>query len=459
MAADPSLSAITAILREAHFSAIVENSVDAIVSKTLDGTVLSWNRAAERIFGWRADEIIGRSIRLLIPDDRQSEEDHILARIGAGEIIPKFETVRLRRDGTPIPVATAVSPILDAAGQIVGASKIANDISETVAMRARLEESERLFRTMANTISQLAWITAPDGQVIWFNDRWYEFTGTSPEIMRDHGWRTVYHPAHTGRVKAGFQHCLETGEPWEDTFPIRGKDGEYRWFLTRANTVRADDGRIQRWFGTNTDITQQREQEQRIRLLMGEVNHRAKNMLAVVQALVSRTADKSFAESLGKRLQALATNQDMLAQRNWFGAPAGQLIRSQLAAASDLIGTRVRLTGPDDIMLSPSAAETLGLAIHELTTNATKYGALSGKTGELAISWDVEDVDGAPHFVVQWRETGGPLAKTPNRKGFGTVMIDHNPRLSLDARVSFGYPPEGFFWTMAAPLERVQPSD
>lgn len=459
MAADPSLSAIAAILREAHFSAIVENSVDAIVSKNLDGTVLSWNRAAERIFGWRADEIIGRSIRLLIPDDRQNEEDHILTRIRAGDIIPKLETVRLRRDGTPIPVAITVSPILDATGQIVGASKIANDISETIAMRARLEESEALFRTMANTISQLAWITTPDGQVIWFNDRWYEFTGTTPEIMRDRAWRSYYHPAHADRVKAGFARCLAAGEPWEDTFPIRGKDGEYRWFLSRANAIRAEDGHILRWFGTNTDITQQREQEQRIRLLMGEVNHRAKNMLAVVQALVSRTADKRFAESLGKRLQALATNQDMLAQRNWFGAPAAQLIRSQLAAVTDLIGTRVHLNGTDDILLGPSACETLGLAIHELTTNATKYGALSGEKGEIAIDWRVEDIDGEPYFMVEWRETGGPPAKPPSRKGFGTVMIDHNPRLSLDASVSFGYPSEGFFWTMSAPLARLQPSD
>jgi len=443
--------------REAHFSAIVENSVDAIISKDLDGIVQSWNRAAETIFGWSAEEMIGRSIRTIVPADRQEEEDRILARISAGEHVSKFETRRLHRDGMLIPVAITVSPILDADGRIAGASTIANDISETTAIRARLEDSERLFRTMANTIAQLAWIANPQGEVAWFNKRWYDFTGATPEHMRDGGWRAFYHPDHADRVVAGFRRSLETGEPWEDTFPLRGRDGEYRWFLSRANAVRSDDGAIIRWFGTNTDITQQREHEQRIDLLMGELNHRAKNMLAVVQALVSRTADKRFAESLGRRLQALATNQDMLAQRNWSGAPVDQLIRSQLAAVGDLIGTRVHLKGEAELLLAPTAAETIGLAIHELTTNATKYGALSGDAGTLTVDWRIVDEDGEPQLLVEWREKDGPPVKTPSRKGFGTVMIDHNPRFSLGARIELGYPREGFFWRMSAPLARIRP--
>ena len=449
--------------RDGHFAAIVENSHDAIISKDLDGTVHSWNHAAERIFGWKAHEMIGESLRRLVPADRQGEEDHILALIRAGEMVPKFETVRLRKDGSPVTVAITVSPILDDEGRICGASNISNDISETVAIRERLEENARLFRTMANTIAQLAWIADRDGNVIWFNDRWYDYTGTSPEQMRNQGWRTFYHPDHAPRVVEGFRQCLASGESWEDTFPLRGKDGAYRWFLSRAHAVRADDGRILRWFGTNTDVTQQREQEQRIRMLMGEVNHRAKNMLAVVQALVSRTADRRFAESLGSRLRALATNQDMLARSNWSGAPIEQLITSQLAAVSDLIGKRVHLKGADDVLLSPAAAETIGLAIHELTTNATKYGALSGETGTLTIDWRITDPEDGredgPRLVVGWRETGGPAVTAPSRKGFGTVMIDHNPRLALDARVTFAYPPEGFHWTMSAPLARVRPED
>jgi len=449
-------SPASAIFREAHFSAIVENSLDAIISKNLDGIIQSWNGAAERIFGWQADEIIGRPIRILIPPERQKEEDHILQRIRTGDIVPKFETVRLHKDGTLVHVAITVSPIRDQDGHVVGASKIAHDISETIAIRGRLEDSELLFRTMANTISQLSWIADPSGTMLWFNDRWYDYTGMTPAQMEDRGWRKLVHPDHVDQAVARFRDSLETGLPWEDTFPLLGRDGTFRWFLSRANAIRTNDGRILRWFGTNTDITQQREHEQRISLLMGEVNHRAKNMLAVVQALVSRTADKKFAETLGKRLQALATNQDMLARQNWSGAPIDQLIRSQLAAVSDLIGTRVHVAGGADILLAPAAAETIGLAIHELTTNATKYGALSGKTGELTVSWHIADEDGDPRLELEWRETGGPRVKVPTRKGFGTVMIDYNPRLSLDAKVAFGYPPEGFFWTMSAPLVRAR---
>ena len=166
-----------------HFAAIVRHSFDAIVAKDLQGVVQSWNPAAERIFGWTAAEIIGRSVRDLIPPDRQHEEDSILRRIRTGELVPKFETERLHKNGRRIQVAVTVSPLRDRDGHIVGASKIAHDNTETFEIRTRLISSERQFRMLANSIPQLAWIADSVGSVFWYNDRWYDYTGTTLEQM------------------------------------------------------------------------------------------------------------------------------------------------------------------------------------------------------------------------------------------------------------------------------------
>lgn len=444
-------------LTTAHhqFAAIVQNSFDAIVSKDVEGNVQSWNPAAEQIFGWTADEMIGNSIRVLIPQDRQHEEDDILQRIRTGEMVPKFETERLHKSGRRIHVAVTVSPLRDPDGRIVGASKIAHDITETVEIRRRLVASEHQFRSLANSIPQLAWIAESDGTVFWYNDRWFDYTGTTLEQLQGSGWTALHHPDHLERVRSKLQHSWDTGEAWDDTFPLRGRDGEYRWFLSRAMPLRDDSGEVWRWFGTNTDITVQRQHEQQIQMLMGEINHRAKNMLAVVQAMVMRTADRSFAESLGARLQALSRNQDLLIKRNWSGTPIGELIESQLAAVNDLIGTRVMIEGERGLLLSPVASETIGLAIHELTTNATKYGALSNADGTVRIACEIRHtVDGRKLDLI-WHEQGGPPVGEPNHAGFGTVMIDRNPRSALGADVEISYSESGLRWCLNAPLDRL----
>ncbi|AWM04661.1 PAS domain S-box protein [Bradyrhizobium amphicarpaeae] len=443
---------------ETHFAAIVQNSFDAIVSKDLHGTVTSWNPAAERIFGWSAEEMIGSPIRRIIPAELHHEEDQILERIKSGAIVSRFETKRLHKDGRLVPIEITLSPIRDSLGNVVGASKIAGDISETVELRTRIADSELQFRMLANNIAQLAWIAQPDGTIFWYNDRWYEYTGTTLDQMFGWGWTKVHHPDHVERVKNRIQQSWDTGIEWEDTFPLRGRDGSYRWFLSRAKPFLDDNGKIWRWFGTNTDITEQRQNEETIRLLMDEVNHRAKNMVTVVQAMVARTADRPFSTALTGRLLALSRNQDILTKREWRGAPIGELIRSQLAVAADLIGDRIVLKGELEFTLSPSASEAIGLAIHELATNATKYGALSQPTGRISISCSVVDEAGRKMLRIDWDELDGPAVSPPARTGFGTVMIDRNPRAALGADVQIGFPQSGFFWKLVAPVETVRPA-
>lgn len=434
------------IRAEDHYAALVASSDDAIVAKNLEGTIVSWNPAAERIFGYSAEEMIGQSIRRIIPEDRQDEEDRILGRVGRGERIEQLFTQRLRKDGSLIDLLLTVSPVKDAAGRIVGASKIARDATEFVAHQRRVEESEERFRMMADNISQLAWIAQPDGYIIWYNKRWYEYTGTTLEEMKGWGWKAVHHPDHVERVEKHFRRSIESGTEWEDTFPLRGTDGKYRWYLSRAKPIRDVNGEIVYWFGTNTDITAQREQEEQIRLLMMEVNHRAKNMLSLIQVLARRSApdNEEFVDRFEGRIAGLAANQDLLIQRQWREVPIGELAASQLAFLGESLG-QVETGGPE-LSVTPRAAEVIGMALHELGTNSIKYGALSNTEGRVVLEWTLVNDDSA--LRICWREKGGPPVEPPEREGFGTTLMRDVPQRSLDAKVSMDYDGTGICWTL-----------
>ncbi len=462
------------------YSALVHSSDDAIVAKDVDGIVLGWNAAAERLFGWTAAEMIGGSIRRLLPADRQDEEDLILARIRAGERVGQFFTKRVHKSGALFDVSLTVSPVRDPAGAIVGAAKIARNAGPYFADQQRLRESERRFRMMADNISQLAWIARGDGHLFWYNRRWLDYTGATLAEMAGWGWEKVQHPDHLARVIERWRVALERGEEWEDTFPLRRHDGEWRWFLSRAKPICGDDGRIEYWFGTNTDITESREQAEQIRLLLMEVNHRAKNLLGTVQALARRTApdEAGFLKRFEDRIRSLAVNQDILVKREWRQVPVRELAEAQLAFIEQAPGD-FTLVGPD-VALVPRAAETIGMALHELATNALKYGALSVAGGYVDIGWSVDepapasdpaaerksagDPDGqtpapppaaGPGFSLWWRESGGPPVRNKGHVGFGTRLMRDVPRHNLGAEVDIVFHEGGVCWEMKCALAAV----
>jgi PAS domain S-box-containing protein len=321
-----------------------------------------------------------------------------------------------------------------------------------------LREGDVNFHLMADSIPQLAWMGQPDGWIFWYNKRWYDYTGTTLADMEGWGWRRVHHPDHVERVVARIQRSWETGEPWEDTFPLKSREGTWRWFLSRAMPIRNDNGDIIRWFGTNTDITEIREAEERQKLLLDELNHRVKNTLTAVQSLARQSARgakdvDSFMESFESRLLTLSRAHTLLANDVWQGAGLAELISNCLAPSVKDV-SRVSISGPP-VRLGPTAAVTFGMVVHELVTNAVKFGALSAPGGEIDIHWELDLGGGSePALGFTWRERGGPKITTVGDRGFGSRLIEDGLTRELSGEVELKFDEDGAVCSMRLPLSR-----
>jgi PAS domain S-box-containing protein len=313
---------------EQRLISIITSSDDAILSKDLNGTITSWNRGAEQLFGYTADETIGKPITMLIPIERRNEEPTILARIRSGERIDHYETIRRRKDGSLIEISLTVSPIKNAEGEIIGASKIARDITE----RRRAQEQQNL--------------------------------------------------------------------------------------------------------------------------LLGEMKHRVRNTLATVQAIATQTLRSAASEDRDAflaRLRALAGAHDLLTLERWNQAPIGDVVADALNAFQGSHGGRILIAGPKDAVLDAHKSMLLAMALHELATNAIKYGALSNESGRVSVSWDLMPGDEAQRLKFVWRESGGPPVKLPERKGFGSVLIERALQRELGG-VEYTFDPGGVTCTLELTL-------
>ncbi|HXR77019.1 MAG TPA: PAS domain S-box protein [Bryobacteraceae bacterium] len=248
-------------------NAIVDSSEDAIISKDLDGVITSWNKSAERLFGYTAGEALGKTVAdLLIPEDRQDEEPNILARLRNGERVDHFETVRRRKDGSLIDISLTISPVKNLEGVIIGASKIARDITESKRIQARLLESEARFRQLADTMPQIVWTARPDGRVDYYNERWYEFTGFSRVAFEESNPESILHPDDIEETRRSWYTAVRSGEPYNVEHRFRDRrENRWRWFVGRAIPVRDAANNVVKWFGTCTDIDEQKRVEDQLR--------------------------------------------------------------------------------------------------------------------------------------------------------------------------------------------------
>jgi PAS domain S-box-containing protein len=306
-------------------ASIIEHSDDATLTKDVSGIITSWNQGAERLFGYLAEEAIGKPVSILIPPDRQSEEPEILRRIRRGERIDHYETVRRRKDGSLIDISLTVSPLKDAHGRITGASKIARD------------------------------------------------------------------------------------------------------------------------------ITERKRSEAQIAILAREAEHRAKNVLASVQATVhlsqSDTPD-GLKQAIEGRIQALANAHTLFVRSRWTGAELRSLVTQELSPYCQDDKARARIRGPD-LLLEPSTAQAVAMVLHELATNAAKYGALSMPSGRVQVEWSAA-ADG--RLVLRWTDKDGPPVEPPTRQGFGTRVIKQLVEGQLRGEVRFNWQREGLACEIALPI-------
>jgi len=320
--------ALSALTKAHAASSVVEYSHDAIITKDMNGIISSWNAGAEHIFGYKPEEIIGKPVTILIPPSHENEEPVILERLRRGERIDHFETIRVRKDGAPLDISLTISPVKDAAGKIIGASKIARD------------------------------------------------------------------------------------------------------------------------------ITARKQAETQIKYLARETEHRTKNILATVQAVVQLTRAENIAEfkkAIEGRIQALANVHRLFVESRWAGAELHELISQELAPYRRGDGGRISIEGPK-LLLEPYAAQTVAVVCHELATNAAKYGALSVSDGRIIVAW-TSTSDG--RLVLRWNETGGPPVTTPTREGFGTRVMGKMVQQSK-GDVRFDWRPGGLACEVAMFVNAVE---
>ena len=316
---------------QAQLAALVDSSRDAMIGYTLEGIITSWNAAAAQMFGYTAKEAVGQHISIISPVPHSDEIPELLGRIARGERVEHFDTTRWTKDRRPIGVSLAISPIRDGNGRVIGASKVARDVTERL------------------------------------------------------------------------------------------------------------------------------ESEKHHRLLTAELDHRVKNTLATVQSILllagrrAATIDE-FRTAFDKRLLALAKTHNLLTQTHWKNVSLQEMLLGELSPYAGEGKQRFSIVGAD-VALTAKQALALGLAFHELTTNAAKYGALSVPDGGLAeISWEISTADGETMLQIQWSESGGPTVTMPSTRGFGSRLIERGLQSELDAQVEFEFHPQGIRCLMRIPL-------
>lgn len=328
-----------------------------------------------------------------------------------------------------------------------------NDITERKRAEEALRESAEDYRYAAELNPQVAWTAQPDGQLDRVAPRWKAWTGTTG---LGSSYADALHPDDVARTLDAWGRSVATGEPYDIVHRVRHLDGEHRWIRSRAYPRRDDEGAIVRWYGSTEDIHQEKTAQDRLTLMVLELNHRVKNNLVTVQSIMVQTlrgfpGSAEALEALQRRISALASAHDILTREQWEGAGIGEVAHGVLDALSGA-RDRVSVAGPR-IRLRPNVALSLSMAFHELGTNALKYGALSQPPGRVELQWSLQP--GAGDLLIEWREVGGPPVQAPTARGFGSRLLERAVPAELNGQVQMEFAPDGLRCSIRAPMAQL----
>jgi PAS domain S-box-containing protein len=418
---------------------------------------LVWSEQTRKLLGVERTTPASRVLLLSLvhAEDRSRLEEHIArsARPDSGHrrhlefrIVMQNGAVRWLQDQSQVET--------NAAGMPVRAVGIVRDITEGKLAEQALRASKDRLQLALNAAQLGWWQYDPLSGVILGDARLKEiFDFTADETPIEEFVKRV-HPDDVERVLADREAALDPADPkpYAHKYQVQRRDGEVRWVEAHGLAYFEGGGRERRavsFIGTVQDITERKQHEEREHLLMREVNHRAKNMLSVVDAIAHQTATRNpedFVERFSDRIQALSANQDLLVRNEWKGVDVEDLVRAQLAHFADVVGARIAMQGPK-LRLNPASAQAIGLALHELGTNAGKYGALSTDTGRVDIGWGTD----GDTLTMSWTERDGPQVSAPKRRGFGTIVMEAMAERSIGGKVNLDYAPSGVTWRLTCP--------
>ena len=326
----------------------------------------------------------------------------------------------------------------------------------------RLRESEQRYSNALAAGRMGTWETDLVARTrIWTKEGMALFGLTLPDglghVGGDHDeYRSALHPDDR-HVMQEFHRLADRLDSFTSEYRVVWPDGTTLWLRGRGQVIaRGPDGKAERLVSIVTDVTERKAAEDHIQFLLHEISHRSKNLLTVIQSIARRTARtagsmEEFESRFERRLQGLAASHDVLVRENWHGAPLADLVRQQLVPFVEIHSSRFEIAGPD-VVVTAEAAQAIGLAIHELATNAIKYGALSAPAGKVSVSWMFDgNPDAGEQLLLSWIEQSGPPVSPPSRKGFGHVVIGEMVERSLNGKVALEFASDGLKWRVSIP--------
>jgi PAS domain S-box-containing protein len=448
---------------ERQHRAVFEMAVDAMVVIDEKGIIQTINPAATEVFGYSRSEIVGKNVSMLMGADHRIRHDGYIGNylwtavpgiIGTGR-----EVEGRRKNGSMFPLELSIAEWRGHEGQ-----RFFTGIMRNISARRGAEEDVEEERTRLRRIIEgapfPAIVHADDGEVLHISRTWLEITGyTRQELATMDDWvaRAYGNGDPKVAVRTDIEKLYSLDRPMDEgEYVIRTAEGKKRIWAFRSAPVGEQRSGRRLVVSMAVDVTERRDGEERIKLLMREVDHRAKNALMVVQSIVqlSRSEDPAkFSEAVEGRIQAMARAHSLLADARWSGADLQRLLADELAAYAD---TRVDLAGPP-ISLRPEATQAVSLALHELATNALKHGALSAEDGRLSISWSYAELEGP--LAIRWQESGGPrIDGEPLRHGFGSILLRQVVESQLGGALSLEWLVDGLFCQLSIPGDTWQAS-